>query len=159
MKKTFNVGDRVATFLTETEDFTTKPPPPNTDYSEPECGEVVEVLTNGQLRVNFDSKYLNERTYSPKNGQPVDYTPALVDAKLLFSETEAKEKCSILEKEYKVVSKQVQEKMKEAAKIIRDAQKLAKKELGTNLADMYDAYDALYSAMDASGWRTSSFGC
>lgn len=72
------------------------------------------------------------------------------------AELAAKE--SKLEVEFKKTSKEIRSKLKEAAKIIGEAQKLAKKQ-GHNLSDMYDAYGPLYNAMDNAGWRTSSFGC
>jgi hypothetical protein len=63
-----------------------------------------------------------------------------------------------MEAEFEVIERQVVAKLKEAGKLLREANKIAKKS-GRNLAEMYDAIGPLYSAMDACGWNTSSFGC
>lgn len=66
---------------------------------------------------------------------------------------------SDLEKEYKLAVKEVKNKMKEAGKIIKEANTMAKKAGAENLASMYDAVHPLVDAMDASGWRSSSWDC
>jgi hypothetical protein len=75
-----------------------------------------------------------------------------VDIKLLTLFSDRAE----IEKEYKVLMKELAGKMKEASSIIKEAGKLARKH-GYSLADTV-GYD-LYDAMDSAGWRTSSFGC
>jgi hypothetical protein len=70
-----------------------------------------------------------------------------------------KAKFSELEKEYEAVAKQIKVKLVEAGKLIKEANKMAKKAGADSLADMYDAIDPLESAMDACGWRTSSWNC
>lgn len=64
-----------------------------------------------------------------------------------------------LEKEFKVVQKQVKEKVKAAAALVKEAGKLAEKGGLPPLADMYDVSSPLVSAMDNNGWRSSSWGC
>ena len=64
-----------------------------------------------------------------------------------------------LDKEFKVVEKQIKEKLKEAGKLVKEAHKMAKAAGARDLASMYDAVDPLVDAMDASGWRSSSWGC
>lgn len=160
------VGQRVGVFFdsNDEEKFTTKPRVTNEYGSGPAFGKVMEVLGNGKVKVLFDKDhaYLNESTpaYSPKTGKRVSETkgPLTMDAKYLLPEDEAKAKLSSLETDFKNVEKQVKVKLKEAADSIREANKLAK-EIGTNLFDMGAGYGSLYSAMDAAGWHTSSFGC
>lgn len=88
--------------------------------------------------------------------KPVAYAHPL---KNLLPAKEAKLHFDKLEAEFKAYEKEVLVKMKEAGKLIREANKLAKKAGVENLNDMYDATYPLYNAMDAAGWRTSSFGC
>lgn len=84
----------------------------------------------------------------------IDEEEEEVDMILLTLESSRSE----IEKEYKEVCKQVKEKIKQAAALVREADKLAKKGYAKNLESM-GAADALISAMDASGWRSSSWGC
>lgn len=65
---------------------------------------------------------------------------------------------SKLDEEFKAVEKEIKEKMKSAAALVREAGKLAKKH-GAELQSMYDAAGPLVSAMDDNGWRSSSWGC
>lgn len=76
-----------------------------------------------------------------------------VEIKLLALASEQ----SKYEQEYKEVAKQVKEKVKQAAALVREANKLAKKGHAKDLQSM-GAWD-LVSAMDDSGWRSSSWGC
>ena len=78
-----------------------------------------------------------------------------VDIKILTLESDRTQ----IEKEYSSTSKLIKEKMKEAGKLVREANSLAKKAHAKSLADMYNAVDPLIDAMDASGWRSSSWGC
>lgn len=64
-----------------------------------------------------------------------------------------------IEKDYKALAKLIKQNMQDVAKIIRSSNKLAKRAHATSLADMYDAVSPLISAMDDSGWRSSSWGC
>ena len=147
-KLKFNVGDRVGDI--EYEDYNTgdlKYGLRYEEYDDREFGVITDVLSNGKVSVKWDSDYLNSNE---------NYNKPL-DPKQLMLESEIKTKLPILEKEYNDVCKQISVKMKEAGKLLREANKMAKK-TGNELANM-DAIDPLYSAMDACGWRTSSFGC
>jgi len=66
---------------------------------------------------------------------------------------------SVLDKEFRAAEKQIKEKLKEAGKIIREANKMAQKAGARHLASMYDAVDPLVDAMDDSGWSSSSWNC
>jgi hypothetical protein len=76
-----------------------------------------------------------------------------VDLKLLVLESQR----SQIEADFKRVSKEVKEKMKEAAKIVNEAGKMARS-VHSTLANMGASYE-LVSAMDNNGWRSSSWGC
>ena len=78
-----------------------------------------------------------------------------VDLKIL---TLASEKSDI-EKDFKDVSKAIKEKMKEAGKLVLEANAMAKQAHLGSLANLYDAARPLVNAMDDSGWRSSSWGC
>lgn len=119
------------------------------EYGDNIYGVITDVVSGGKLLVHWDDEDLNnEEPYSGK-----------LSANQLMLESEMKVKLSALEVEFKDVNKQIAQKMKDAAKLLREANKLAKKQ-GYELANMYDAIDPLYSAMEACGWRTSSsFGC
>lgn len=75
-----------------------------------------------------------------------------VELKVLSLESER----SQLDKEFKEVERLIQAKMKEAAKLLSEAGKMAKPR---RLASMYDAVRPLVDAMDNNGWRSSSWGC
>jgi hypothetical protein len=82
--------------------------------------------------------------------------PDEVDVKVL-SPISAK---SDLEKEFKETEKAIKEKMKAAAALVKEANKMAQKAGVRNLAEMqYGAAGPLVDAMDNSGWRSSSWGC
>lgn len=150
-KKTFEVGQRVATWMDEDEEFTAKGRYDEYGDSGPHYGKVVAV-EGTQVRVKFDDEYLND-----ENAEGVR-SDTLLGAKVLVTEAEAKTAVNDLEKEFKSVEKQIEKELKNAAASIRAANKLAKK-LGTNLSDMGAGYGSLYGAMDDAGWQTSSFGC
>ncbi len=164
MKKTaLKVGQRVGCGVDESGDLTAKLRYDG-EYSDgPVFGKVVEILTNGKVKVQFDDQYMNETEvlYDQKTGKEKSRVtkPATVDAKWLAPEADVKAKFSDLEKEYEVVAKQVRAKLAEAGKLIKEAHKMAKKAGADSLAEMYDATDPLESAMDACGWRTSSWNC
>ena len=82
--------------------------------------------------------------------------PDEVDMKILSLLSEKSE----LEKEFKEAQKAIKEKIKEAAAIVKEANKMAQKAGARNLAEMqYGAAGPLVDAMDNSGWRSSSWGC
>lgn len=163
MRKAFTVGQRVGCATDEGGDFTAKLRYEG-EYSDgPVFGKVTEVLANGKVVVFWDDDYLNdhevlynERTGKEKSKKSKGVT---MDAKLLLPEDEMKAKFSALEKEYEIVAVQIRAKLTEAGKLIKEAHKMAKKSGASSLAEMYDATDPLENAMDACGWRTSSWNC
>jgi hypothetical protein len=79
-----------------------------------------------------------------------------LDPKVLSLEANRSE----LDKEFKVAAAAIKKKIEEAAKIVREANKMAQDAGVRNLEEMmYDAASPLVSAMDDSGWRSSSWGC
>lgn len=78
-----------------------------------------------------------------------------VDIKILTLESERDQ----IEKEFKDLQKQIKEKMKEAAKLVNEAGELAEKAHARSLESLWDASHPLIDAMDANGWRSSSWGC
>lgn len=88
-------------------------------------------------------------------GELVDEEDQEVDLKVLSLESNR----FGLEKEFKQVEKLVKEKMKEAAALVNEAGKLAKKAHVESLESMYSAVSPLVNAMDNNGWRSSSWSC
>jgi hypothetical protein len=162
MKK-FEKGDRVGCATDENNRFTAKVRYDGEYCDGPVYGIVAEILPGGKVSVLWDDDYLNEHSqvFSPTTGmlQKSISSPREMNAKLLLPEVEMKAKFSELEKEYDAVSKQIRAKLTEAGKLIKEANKMAKKAGAPSLAEMYDATDPLSSAMDACGWRSSSWGC
>lgn len=66
---------------------------------------------------------------------------------------------STLDKEFSVAEKQIKAKLKEAGQLVKEAHKMAQAAGARDLASMYDAVGPLADAMDACGWRSSSWGC
>jgi uncharacterized protein YwqG len=84
-----------------------------------------------------------------------EYDEEEVEVELL---TLASERNSI-EADFKAATKEVKQKMKDAAKLIKEANSIALDAHAKSLADMYDAVSPLIDAMDNAGWRSSSWGC
>jgi hypothetical protein len=153
-KKTFKfqVGDRVGENFSEIENELTG----NTRKGKlrfdpdqgPAFGKITNITATGMLVVEWDNDWRNHEQLYRKPQPATDFLP----------EKDVEAQLSKLEAEYMEVEKQVKAQLKEVAKGIRAANKLAKK-TGRNLSEMFDAHDALYNAMDASGWQTSSYGC
>jgi len=163
MKKKFEEGQRVGAATDESGDFTAKLRYDG-EYSDgPVFGKVVDVISATKVKVLWDDDYLNEHSqvFNKTTGKLVKSVSVAreMDTKLLLPEAEIKAKYSELEKEYEVVAVQIRAKLKEAGVLIKEANKMAKKAGADSLADMYDATDPLESAMDACGWRTSSWNC
>jgi hypothetical protein len=151
-KKTeFKVGDRVGlnVSMKYRDHYDDNPQKTTLVVSEDEdpCYGKITSLNEGKAEVEWDEE-----------NNTLDYLEDKIDVKDLLPEKDMKEKYSQLEKDFKQLEKDIKAKLKEAAKLIKEAQKLADKQ-GQTVADMYDAYSPLYDAMDAAGWRTSSFGC
>lgn len=146
-KAKLKVGDRVGIATSDyDDDFESKVGKLRYDPdSDPDYGVVSDLLANGQVMVKWDDAWRNS------NNHPVDVATLALESVL-------KEKLSKLEEEYLEIEKEIRVKMKAAALNIKEANKLAKK-TGHSLEEMYDVVDPLINAMDAAGWRTSSFGC
>ncbi len=84
-----------------------------------------------------------------------DFEEQIVNISLLTLETER----STIEKEFKAATLAVKAKVTEAAKLVKEANTLAKAAHAKSLESMYDACVPLINAMDASGWNSSSWGC
>jgi hypothetical protein len=149
-KKDFAVGDRVAHAVSETYDEYEETHYTKYRYdpdAEANYGVITSILTTEkQATVKWDNEW-----YNRYNDEPVNLAELMHEE--AFKKLEAK-----LEEEFNEVEKEVEAKMKDAAKLIKEANKLAKK-TGRNLESMYEAVSPLVSAMDASGWRSSSWGC
>lgn len=150
-KNKFAVGDRVGYAMMDKyeNEWDSSPklvPIFISDYmEEPDYGVVTDVLSNGNVKVKWDPNACQE--------DDEEYDPAH-----LLAEAALKAKLVTLDKEFKETTKLIKEKMKEAAALVKDANKLAKK-TGNNLEEMYDAVHPLVNAMDSAGWRSSSWGC
>lgn len=152
MKKSkFKVGDRVAyNLIDKREEYDVKPnlvPWFIHEYGEdPNYGTVTDLLNSGKVMVKWDDEYTNRRFVGG------------VESKILLLESDMKARIVSLEKEFKEAEKEIKVKMKEAASLIKEANKIANT-TGNNLAEMYSSVSSLVAAMDASGWRSSSWGC
>lgn len=149
-KKVFAVGDRVGTMANVVEydeeygDY--RPVDRYAHDEEPYYGKIV-ALNGDTATVCFDEVH---RFYGASTQE--------IEIESLMSEADAKKAWNKLEKTFDAVQKEITTKLKAAGKLIKEANKLSNK-CGMNLVDMYDARDPLYDALDASGWRTSSFNC
>ncbi len=63
-----------------------------------------------------------------------------------------------LEEEFNLVSKQIDDKITEACKLIAEADAIADS-LGTTLHDLEEPNSSLEGALRGAGWRTSSWHC
>jgi len=150
----FKVGDRVASAVCDyyEDEYSGSKEVPlyyDPDGDDLSFGVVDDITAKGKVMVMWDEYYGSE----PQQAEAVDPDK-------LLPEKVAEELYSKLEKEYNLIQKELKVKMKEVAKGIAEADKLARK-TGRPLAQMdYDViYSILYPAMDKAGWRTSSFGC
>jgi len=164
MKKKLEEGQRVGCAIDEVGDFTAKVRYDGEYCDGPIYGKVTDTdLPGGKVKVLWDDDQYNDHSqvFSKTTGKLQSSVSVAVEipAKMLLPETEMKAKFSELEKEYDAVAKQIRVKLTEAGKLIKEAHKMAKKSGAESLADMYDAIDPLESAMDACGWRTSSWSC
>jgi len=159
----FKEGDRVGAGVDEEGGFTKKLRYDGEFCDGPVFGKVTDVISATKVKVLWDDNYLNDHSdsFSKKTGKLLKSIPVPreMDVKFLLPEEECKKKFSELEKEYEDIAVQVRAKLKEAGSLIKEANKLAKKAGADSLADMYDAIDPLESAMDACGWRSSSWSC
>ena len=63
-----------------------------------------------------------------------------------------------LEKEFRRVKRLIRAKMKQSAKSVKEAQKLASS-VGFDLENLRDATRPLVNEMDNAGWQSSSWNC
>ena len=145
-KKSFKSGDRVATFIDGWGGAdTTSTKVIFKDDCSPEYGTVAGAGLRDKYDITWDEDYMNR-------------VVPTIDGSKLLSEKDMKAKYSALELEFRKTEKEVTAKLKEASKIIREANKMSKK-FGVELANMSGVYSTLYRAMDEAGWHSSSFGC
>lgn len=141
----FKVDDRVGAFMDEDSGELMKAR--YTEDQAPVYGKIAEVTEDGKVtKIEWDDEYFNDDLSQAYN------------IKFLMLEEEMLETVSTLEKEFALCQKEITLKLKEASSIIKSANDLAKKQ-GFKLTDMYNAISPLYSALNACGWRTSSFNC
>jgi hypothetical protein len=143
MAKAFKVGDHVGMGVGIDDDDEGADKLRYSEETELLFGTITDVLSTGKVLVKWE------------DGN--DYYKDPLDTKNIMFAAALKAKYSELEKQYKELEKELSAKMKEAAKLIKEAGKIARKQ-GYELANMDAGYE-LYGAMDACGWRTSSFGC
>ena len=130
----FKAEDRVAREITERHDRLKR-------------GKVLSVEPNGKLLVEWDELGWRQTSKIER-----------VDESGLVTEAEAEAAHNKLEAEFEALSDKVQEKLEEAAKLIREAGKIAS-DGGESLHDMYEVTEPLINAMDFAGWNTSSWSC
>lgn len=139
-KKKFVIGDRIGQVESLDENGKLRYHPDD----EACFGTITDVLANGQVMVKWDDSWMS-------SNYPVDTSE-------LHGEDALKEKLSALEVAFKKVQDEVKNKMKDAAKAILDAQKVARA-AGFDLNELEDAIAPLEGAMDKCGWQTSSWYC
>jgi len=145
MSNKFVVGDRVGIWNEDTQ-LDSNQNPKWTEYdSGPEFGTVKEVLSEKEVRIEWDDVYLNE--YEEETVRV---------ASELMSEEEAKKTWTGLEDKFKECKAAVAEKLKVAADAIAEAQKIAES-YHYDLIDLDS--DVLESSLGHAGWSTSSWHC
>lgn len=141
VKKNFVEGDRVGYVESYRDEFSTAPYHPDDEVS---YGTITKIDDKGTVYIKWDDAWMSS-----------DYP---MDVEDLTFEDELKQNLKSLEAKFKEVEKEVKGIVTTAAKSLRDAQKIAKK-AGFSLSDLNDAIYPLENAMDACGWRTSSWHC
>ena len=137
MKK-FKVGQRVVLRNSALEEY-------NDDGSYTQEGIVQEIHKSGKCLVKWDKGWEKGNT-------------AGVEPDDLVSEEEAEKILDTLEKEYDAWANPIKNKMKQAAKLLQEADELAAKQ-DKNLTDMHNIVIPLLEAMENLGWSTSSLSC
>lgn len=84
--------------------------------------------------------------------------PSELSAERLMTEEEANTLYDKLEGEFNAFANIIEDKMKEAGKLLVEASELADKN-GHNLHELYDQVHPLMKAMREVGWSTSSLTC
>lgn len=145
MSNKFAVGDRVGMWNEDTQ-LDSNQNPKWTEYDGgPVFGVVKEILSDKQIRIEWDDEYLN------------DY-PEETDrySSEVMTEDEANKAWSDLEAKFVACQAAVAEKLKVAADAIAEAQKIAES-YSYDLIELDS--DVLEGALDDAGWRTSSWHC
>lgn len=145
MSNKFAVGDRVGMWNEYTQ-LDSNQNPKWTEYDGgPVFGVVKEILSDKQIRIEWDDEYLN--------GYP-DETDRYSSE--VMTEDEANKVWSDLEAKFKQCQAAVAEKLKVAADAIAEAQKIAES-YSYDLVDLDS--DTLESALGHAGWSASSWHC
>lgn len=138
--KTFKVGDRVVHVKDSSlEEWNAD------DYDDTIRGVVKGIHKSGKLLIEWDLSWRNK-----------EHAEAMPDE--LISEAEANKILSKLEAEYKAWADPIKEKVEQAAKLLREAGKMASKQK-KELIEMHDLVYPLLGTMDGLGWSTSSLSC
>ena len=111
-------------------------------------GKIVGPLSNGTVIVEWEGGGLGRYTIKTLMNEILGAT----ESQRILNEKDR------LEKEFAAVESAVAVKLKEAAKLIREAGSIASK-AGKDIQDMYEATSDLERAMDSAGWNTSSWHC
>ena len=137
---TFNIGDRVVWINRSDLDA-------HNEYEDDPCtrGEVKAVDSDGKIQVKWDDNWVQPRV-------------STLSANELMPESEANDILSKLEDEYEAYTSPIRTKLEQAAKLLEEANELAK-EHDRELAEWHDVTDPLLGAMGNIGWRTSSLSC
>lgn len=151
LPKPFKVGDRV---IEKWEEYQ-----PYDDYNRrgkivsvtvgvvPETNGVV--LAEGEVAVTWDEAWMRSSDLQ---------STVAISADDLLHEKDGDKQLSVLDKEFRKLEKSVEVKMKEAGRLIKQANKIAIKAGMESLIDM-NAAGPLLAAMDSCGWSTSSLSC
>lgn len=140
MEKTFEVGARVV-WIARSNLKT------HNEYEDDDCtrGVVKSIGEDGKLTCKWDSRW-------------TEPNPSKHNARELMAEDEADAILSKLEAEYEAWAGPIREKMKQAAELLAEADRLATKQK-RNLTEMHEVVGPLIRAMDDVGWQTSSLSC
>lgn len=140
MNTTFKVGDRVV--WVERSNLET-----HCEYEDDDCtrGVIKGIVEPGKYSVKWDSSWTKPN-------------PSTLAANELMLESEANTILESLQAEYEKYAAPIRAKVKEAAKLLEEANTLAAKQ-ARELTEWHDVVEPLLGAMDDIGWRTSSLSC
>lgn len=111
-------------------------------------GTIVGLSTNNLVIVEWDSGSIDKVDMKSL----LSFSLGTAENQRLLDEQER------LEKEFEQVQTECSAKLNQAAKLVREAASLAKSK-GQDLQEMSEATSDLEYAMEAAGWRTSSWHC
>ncbi len=121
-------------------------------------GIITRLVNTDKVKVKWDSKYTQDSfiTDYKDSSEKLEVADDEIPVAFLIPLDNIKKLQSTLEKEYEAASKAIIPELKEAAKHIKEAVKIAEK----NNMKLYDLpMRDLINALDEAGWRNSSFGC